>query len=108
MNEMNLSTKQSFAEEIWKADPKIKELLKKSKSLAEARENLFKYLNDLERHYFNIYSDKNYKNVHIIEKSNAKECIRVFKNIIRTESEKLINFSALKKLYQLAKGKITV
>ncbi|MGV8171219.1 MAG: KamA family radical SAM protein, partial [Candidatus Woesearchaeota archaeon] len=67
-----------------------------------ARESMFDYLNALERHYFNVRSTKAYKNMDMMERNNAKECIRVLKNIIRTENESLTGFSALGILYSLA------
>lgn len=104
MNDMALLTQQALIGELWKAGPKIKIILKGSANLPEAREKLFDHLNRLERHYFNIHSDKILKDYHIIEKSNAKECIKVFKNIIRTENEKLTGISALKILHEIAMG----
>lgn len=98
-------SKEELVEEMWIADPYIKKILKSSKKLHVARNLLYDYLNSLERHYFNIYSDKYYKNIHILEKNNAKECIRVFKNIIRTENEHLTGFSALQVLYDISRGR---
>jgi lysine 2,3-aminomutase len=97
-------SREGLVDAMWLESHYIKKILEKAKSLHEARDNFFEYLNRLERHYFNIYSNKNFKELHILEKSNAKECIRVLKNIIRTENEKLTGFSALKVLYRLAKG----
>ncbi|MDD4645130.1 MAG: hypothetical protein PHY99_04000, partial [Bacteroidales bacterium] len=71
-----------------------------------ARNEIFNYLTDLERHYFNTYSELDLKYKHICEKNNAKECIRVLKNIIRTENEKLTGFSALKILKKVAQGSL--
>jgi lysine 2,3-aminomutase len=102
MNDLALLNKEDLVNELWKADQKIRIILKDSSSLPDAREKLFDYLNTMERHYFNIHSDKKLKDYHIIEKTNAKECIKVFKNIIRTENEKLTGVSALKKLYELS------
>ncbi len=102
-----LSLKQDdLIQHLWQADQVIKELLINSNNLAEARERLFNYLNSLERHYFNIHSDKTFKELHIIEKNNAKECIRVFKNLIRTENEQITGFSALNSLFGLARDSI--
>jgi len=91
---------------LWDCDQEIQEILKSSDTLQEARNRLFDHLNDLERHLYNIYSDKYFKDMSLLEKNNAKECIRVFKNIIRTENETLSNFSALQSLYSVAKGDI--
>lgn len=95
-----------LTELMWDADPTIRKILADSDSTGGARDQFFNYLADLERHYFNIYSDLNLKELHICERNNAKECIRVLKNIIRTENEVLTGFSALKILRKLAQGKL--
>ncbi|MCE5271033.1 KamA family radical SAM protein [bacterium] len=87
---------------LWQTDRKIQHILLSRASISEARNGLFEYLNDLERHYFNIYSDKKFKDLHDVRKKHAKWCIRVFKNIIRTENEKLSGASALGSLIKLA------
>jgi len=104
INLLNQS-KEALINLLWNSDTKIKSLLLNSKKLADARNNLFDYLNNLERHYFNIFSDKKFNKIHIVERNNAKECIRVLKNVIRTENEKLTNYSALNKLYKIANKK---
>ena len=98
-------SREGLVDAIWLESHYIKKILERSNSLREARDSFFEYLNRLERHYFNIYSDKHFKELDMLEKSNAKECIRVLKNIIRTENEKLTGFSALNILYRLANGK---
>jgi lysine 2,3-aminomutase len=87
---------------MWEADPAIRQLLKQSESLAEARKTLMSYLADQERLYFNIYSDRGKTHFHICERNNAKECIRAMKNIIRSENEQNTGLSALKILRKLA------
>ncbi len=87
---------------LWIADPVIARTLKKGVPLHDAREEMFEHLNSLERSLFNIYSDRRLKDMHIIERNNAKECIRVLKNIMRSENEKITGFSALKMLHDLA------
>jgi len=101
-NNIVFTTRKELIELLWKADPKIKALLQGSQNLSDAREKLFDHLNSLERHYFNIHSDKKFKEFHIIEKTNAKECINVLKNLIRTENEQITGFSALEILFKLA------
>lgn len=97
--------KEDLVELMWLTDHTIKKLLMGSGGLEEARDRFFKYLNELERHYFNIHSDQYFKALHMLEKNNAKECIRVLKNVIRSENEQLTGFSALQVLYDLAKGR---
>ncbi|HCE42713.1 MAG TPA: KamA family radical SAM protein [Lentisphaeria bacterium] len=94
-----------LAVELHRSCPEIMHILEESTSMQEARDSFFKYLNDLERHYFNIYSTEHFKDVHIAEKHIAKECIRVLKNIVRSENDKLAGFSALSKLRAIAKRK---
>lgn len=91
---------------LWRCDPEIFKIFTMSNNRHDARDKLFHHLNDIEGHIFSIYSDRHFKDKNILERNNAKECIRVFKNIIRTENEKITGFSALKILYKLANGKI--
>ncbi len=96
----------SLLSTLWVSDPKIFNMFLSSNNSHEARDKLFNHLNDIERHLFNIYSDLQFKDKNILERNNAKECIKVFKNILRTENENVTSFSALKMLYKLAKEKI--
>jgi lysine 2,3-aminomutase len=99
------SSKKELVEYLWEIDPAIKKILKKSDTIREAREKIFEYLNSLDRHYTSIYSDDYFKDLHIIEKNNARECIKILKNVIRTENERITHFSALNALMNLAKNK---
>lgn len=108
MNNLLIMTKEELLFQLHDSGPELKDLLAKSCSTKDAREKLFDYLNNLERHYFNIHSEEKYKNYHIIERTNAKECIRVLKNIIRTENEEITGYSALEVLRDLALDKKTV
>ncbi|MCX5857095.1 MAG: KamA family radical SAM protein [Deltaproteobacteria bacterium] len=96
-------SKEKLVEELWAAEPKIKGILKNSKHVEEARFIMFDYLNRLERDLFNMRSDTYFFNLNIIEKRNAKECIRVFSNVMRTENESLTGASPLELLFDLAK-----
>jgi lysine 2,3-aminomutase len=96
-------SKEKLVEILWDAEPKIKSILKNSNQLEEARFILFDYLNRLERDLFNMRSDTYFVNLNIIEKRNAKECIRVLSNIMRTENEQLTDASPLECLLGLAK-----
>ncbi len=90
---------------LWNSDPEIYRILKSSQNRHIARDELFIHLNDIERHLFNIYSDKHFKDKNILERNNSKECLRILKNVIRSENERLAGFSALKVLYKAAKKK---
>jgi lysine 2,3-aminomutase len=98
-------SKEKLVEMLWVAEPKIKSILKNSAQLEEARFILFDYLNRLERDLFNMRSDTYFVNLNIIEKRNAKECIRVLSNVMRTENEHLTSTSPLERLMELAKEK---
>ncbi|CAG0953140.1 MAG: hypothetical protein OIN86_17875 [Candidatus Methanoperedens sp.] len=106
MKELLEYDKSKLIETLWESDPEIFRILKSSNKLQEARNRLFDHLNDLELHLFNIYSDKQFKDKNILERNNAKECIRVFKNVIRTENEEFTNYSALNSLSRAAKKKV--
>jgi len=81
--------------QLRKADPVVFEILSQSMSLQDAREKLEIYLNKKESKCFNPDSSFTAASFNISECSNAKECIRVFKNIIRIENERRTGFSAL-------------
>ncbi len=95
-----------LADILWECDPEIYRILKSSEDLHEARNRLFDHLNGIERHLFNIYSDELFKDINILERNNAKECIRVFKNILRTENEEITKNSVLNSLFWIAKDKM--
>ncbi|MEA2063565.1 MAG: KamA family radical SAM protein [Gemmatimonadota bacterium] len=94
--------KEELLELVWSADRRIYRILKNSPTIMDSRNSLFSYLNELGRSYYNIYCDKKFKNLHDLEKVHARRCIRILKNIIRTENEKLTHASPLKTLWKLA------
>ena len=79
----------------------ITKILRDSPNTESARNSLIEYLKKLEEDYFGDKTNK----AHILERMNAKECIKVLRNIIRRENELLTGFSALEKLIKLFKGK---
>lgn len=101
-------SKKELIEYLWEVDPTIKKILKNSDTRRKARGEIFEYLNRLDRHYTSIYADDHFKNLHVIERHNARECIKILKNIIRTENEKITHFSALQSLIDLIKNKKNV
>jgi len=98
--ELNLS-KQELIDRLFHEDTNISNIFNNASDLNELREKLFDYLNDVERNLFNIYSHKYSDKTHILERNNTKECIRILKNIIRTENEELSKFSALNILFKI-------
>jgi len=94
----------ALAQELWKADPKLRPMLQRCKGARQAREELFEYFNSIERAFNNVYSRREVRFLHPIEKNNAKHCARVLKNIIRTEYELAAGTSALGCLLSLSRG----
>ncbi len=82
-------------EQLQKADPVVFKILSQRMSLQDSREKLEIYLNKKESHCFDPDSPFTPSTFNITQSSNAKECIRVFKNIIRIENERRTGFSAL-------------
>ncbi|MFP4164170.1 MAG: KamA family radical SAM protein [Chitinispirillaceae bacterium] len=99
------STKETIVETLWNSDSAIHELLGRALDLSNARDMLFSYLESLERQYYNVYSPRFSTSHHVIERNSAKECIRVLKNVFRTENEVLTGFSPLRTLMQIAQNK---
>ncbi len=95
-------SKENLLEKLWLSDPQIKKILANSSHLEEARYILFDYLNRLERDLYNMKSNTYFVHLNIIEKRNAKECIRVLSNTMRTENEHLTGCSPLDLLRRLA------
>jgi lysine 2,3-aminomutase len=89
-----------YLDRLWKANPEIHQLLKNAKTLENARNALFSYLEQAERNIFDLDN-----NLHILEKATVRECIRVFKSIIGPINEHRTGFSALNSLWQLAHNK---
>ena len=81
-NEINLS-KQELINLIFQEDKNIEGIFSKASSLKELRSGLFDYVNRIDRILFSAFPLKSHDKKHIIEKNNAKECIRIFKNIVR-------------------------
>ena len=99
-------SKEELLKLLWSADRRIHRILKNSLTIMDCRNNLFQYLNELVRSYYNIYSDKKFKGLHALEKVHAKRCVRILKSTIRTENEKSIGTSPLNILWKLAGEKL--
>jgi lysine 2,3-aminomutase len=103
MKELITATKDELVEVLWESNPQIYNILRLSEDLHVTRDKLSRYLNNVDAALFSVYSNRHFKNMNILEKKNARDCIRVFKTIIRTENEKQVRFSALKMLSRMAK-----
>ena len=89
-----------YLNRLWEANPLLHDVLKKSASLKQARDNVYSYLEAAERA---IFAEDN--ELHILEKGTVRDCIRVFKSIIGPINEKRTGVSALDCLWKLAKGR---
>jgi lysine 2,3-aminomutase len=89
---------EAYLQRLWESNRDIYELLAMANDLETARENLYNYLEKAERKVFAVDND-----LHILEKSTVRECIRVFKSIIGPINEFRTEFSALESLWNLAR-----
>lgn len=85
-------------EDIWDLDPEVYEILKESDDLETARKKLFDIFCRRELY---LLSDE--CEMSQLERYNARECIRVFKNFLSIKNEKVSGVSTLKYLSGLAK-----
>ncbi len=86
---------------LWNTNPEILKILQESTCLEDARENLYEHLNLCEKEVFSSDND-----LHPLEKSNIRECVRVFRSIIGPINEKRTQFSAIDVLWRLARGEM--
>lgn len=91
---------EAYLQRLWDSNPAVHEILKKADTLETARDALYSYLERAERNVFTVDND-----LHILEKSTVRECIRVFKSIIGPINEFRTEFSALDSLWKLARDK---
>ncbi len=98
-------SKRELLQRLWKAEPKLKSILCDAKHVEEARYVFFDYLDRFRRDLYNMKSNTLFANLNVVEKRNARECIRVLSNTMRTENEYLTQASPLGLLYDLANDK---
>ncbi|MBN2365325.1 MAG: KamA family radical SAM protein, partial [Calditrichaeota bacterium] len=91
---------EAYLQRLWESNPDIYEILKNTDDLEKARDALYTYLEKAERSVFSLDND-----LHILEKSTVRECIRVFRSIIGPINEFRTEFSALDSLWKLARNK---
>lgn len=89
---------EAYLQRLWESNPEIAAILKKSADLETARRALYDYLDQAERRVFALDND-----LHILEKSTVRECIRVLRSIIGPINEYRTEFSALDCLWKLAR-----
>ena len=91
---------EAYIQRLWDSNPEIYEILKTSINLETARDSLYDYLEKAERKVFALDND-----LHILEKSTVRECIRVFRSVIGPINEFRTAFSALDSLWKLTQNK---
>ena len=95
-------SKEKLLERIWKTEPTLKDMLRNARHVEEARYVFFNHLDRFRRDLYNMKSDTPFADLNVVEKRNARECIRVLSNTMRTENEHLTQTSPLELLYNIA------
>ncbi len=90
----------AYLERLWEANPELHSCLVEAPDIEVARDSVFTYLERKERDIFQVDND-----LHILEKTTVRECIRVMKSIIGPINEKRCKVSALECLWKLAHKK---
>jgi lysine 2,3-aminomutase len=91
--------------ELRNADSNVYDILLVSDTLQHARKQLLDYFDKKENDMFDYLSDSESYKLNVTEKTIAKECIRFFKNILRTENERVTGFSTLQSLRNVIQTK---
>jgi hypothetical protein len=71
-------SKEQLAEELWATEPRIRQIMRNSRHMEEARHLLFDYLNRLERDLFNMRSDTYFVNLNIVENETPRSASGCF------------------------------
>jgi len=95
-------SKEKLLERIWKTEPRLKGILRNARHVEEARYVFFDYLDRFGRDLYNMKADTPFADLNVVERRNARECIRVLANTMRTENEHLTQVSPMNLLYNLA------
>jgi lysine 2,3-aminomutase len=90
----------AYLNRLWESGPEIHTILLNARELDEARDFLYRFLEREERKVFDLDND-----LHILEKSTVRECIRVFRSILGPINEFRTGFSALESLWKLAQNR---
>ena len=93
---------ENYLQRLWDANKDIHQILVESEDLELARDRFYAYLDQTERKIFDLDN-----NLHILEKSTVRECIRVLRSIIGPINEFRTEFSALDSMWKLAQNKRT-
>ncbi|RKY46933.1 MAG: KamA family radical SAM protein [Candidatus Neomarinimicrobiota bacterium] len=87
---------------LWRANPKIAEILKTSPSVNAARERLYQYLTRREKHLLSVGCDLTPLQIDV-----AMNCIRTLRNVISPLYESISDFSALEELFRLSRKRVS-
>ncbi len=82
-----------------KASPQIFTIISRSRTPEEARRRLYRYLSGHQRAL-----QMGLERIQFLERSNMRECLNVFKNILSKRNESLTGTSALAHLFHLIRG----
>jgi len=93
---------ENYIQRLWDANGDIYQILMEAEDLEQARDKFYAYLDRTERRVFDLDN-----NLHILEKSMVRECIRVLRSIIGPINEFRTEFSALDSLWKLAQNRRT-
>jgi lysine 2,3-aminomutase len=90
----------TWPDEIRRASCGLFEMLHQSETIQEARNRVYVYLNDRERELSGALNGA----IHPLERSNARQCIRILKSIISVRNESIAGFSTLVHLWRFVRG----
>ena len=103
MKDLIKLSKEELCDRLWELQPRIKAVLIDAKDIEEARYMLFDYFDRLGIDLYSMAPDSPYAGLDVLEKRNARECIRVLSNTISAENEHLTGSSSLELLYNIAR-----
>jgi len=89
-------------DDIWQENPELHGLLHDAATLGVARKRVFDYLNRQELLFLNFDF-----NTHTLELATVLDCVDVMKQVIAVRNEKVAGCSALRHLYDAARGLTT-
>ncbi len=89
---------EQLLESLWEQVPQIHEILQQARSLEKAREEVYRYLEKVDRRVFDLDNP-----LHPLENATIRDAVRVFRSIIGPINEKRTGVSALDCLWKLAR-----
>ncbi len=92
---------EKYLDILWKVNPEFHQILENATDVESAREAMYTYLEKCERKVFEIEND-----LHIMEKSTIRECVRVLRSIFGPINESRNDCYPLIYLWKLAQGRV--